>query len=154
MKWVWGGSLRAWPDSGFRASAFFWVVPAVEPGPIRRSRFDRARRMGPCFRRDDPAWYRPLRARLGPQIAAQRLLPVRDGGDQLLPQQDVGLLAQIGLEAGRRARIDLDQRQRPGQRVARHRVALGGIETVDRIRHLGGVVLEVVRDVLPGLEVG
>ena len=43
----------------------------------------------------------------------------------------------------------------PARRCPRdERVALAGEERIDHVRHLAGVVLEVGRDVLPGLEIG
>ena len=52
------------------------------------------------------------------------------------------------------AGIDLDPRQRLGERLARHVVALRGEERVDHVGHLAGIVLEVARHLLPGLQIG
>src|SRR5262245_57888120 len=57
---------------------------------------------------------RRLRGRAGlfHEVGAQRLAPVRDGGDLLLLEQDLGLLLHVGLEIGREAGIDLDGGER------------------------------------------
>src|ERR1041385_2008549 len=46
------------------------------------------------------------------EVRPQRLAPVRDGGDLLFLQQDLGLLLHVGLEVGGEARLDVDEAHR------------------------------------------
>src|SRR5688500_15070039 len=52
------------------------------------------------------------RPRLLHEIRPQRLAPVRDRGDLLLPEQDLGLLLHVRLEVRREARVHIDVRER------------------------------------------
>src|SRR5207342_2113474 len=62
--------------------------------------------------------------RLLHEVRAQRLRPVRDRGDLLLLQQDLGLLLHVGLEVRREARVDVHGGERLAERLLRHAVAL------------------------------
>src|SRR6188768_953460 len=90
------------------------------------------------------------RLRLLHEVRPQRLAPVRDGGDLLLPQQYLGLLLHVRLEVAREAGIDVDEAHCLAERLLRERVTFRGVERVDCIRDLVRVVLEVARDLEPG----
>ena len=95
----------------------------------------------------------PERARFH-EVRPQRLAPVRDGVDLLVLEQDFRLLLHIGLEVAGEAGVDLDPRQRRGEYVERYFIALVGVERVDDVVDLLRIVLEVLRRVEPGLEIG
>src|SRR5919109_2564178 len=86
-------------------------------------------------------------ARFVQEIWAQRFLPVRDGGDLFLAEQDLRMVRQIGLEIAREAGIHHHARKRLAEGLGRHLVALGGIEGVDDIGDLLRLLLEVARDI-------
>src|SRR5262249_51854771 len=81
-----------------------------------------------------------LRAGLGPEVGPQRFLPVRDGVDLLLAQEDFGVLLELRLEIGRESRAYLHARERFRKRGARHAVALRREERVDDLGNLVRVV--------------
>src|SRR5262249_29239269 len=88
------------------------------------------------------------------EIRAHHLAPVRDGRDFLLLEQNLRLLLHVGAEVLREARVHVHGGERLAERLLGHRVALGRVEPVDRVRDLVRVLLEVARHVEPRLEVG
>ena len=98
--------------------------------------------------------YYAARAGAFHEIGPQRLGPVRDGVDLLVLEQDFRLFLHIGLEVAGEAGADLDARQRRGEYVERHLVALVGVEPVDDVGDLFRIVLEILRHVEPGFEIG
>src|SRR5713101_4511296 len=95
--------------------------------------------------------HRPLRVRLRPQVRAQRLLPVRDGGNLFLALENLGIPLQVGHEVGGKARVDLHAPERLGEDLLRHGVAFGCVERINHICNLVRIVLEIARGFLPGL---
>ena len=80
--------------------------------------------------------------RLLHEVRAQCLAPIRDGGDLLLPEQDLGLGLHVGREVGGKSRAHVDGGQCLAEGVLRHGVALGGVEAVDDVGHLAGLSLK------------
>ena len=92
--------------------------------------------------------------RLFQEVLAEGLGPVGDRLDLLGGEQHLGMVLHVGIEIVGPGGTDLDPRQRLGKRVLRQLVALGGVERIDRVGDLIGLLLEVLGDVDPRLEIG